>query len=226
MKSIQQHITERLKLTKDRVNSKYKYFPKNLKELREAIAQIIHDKGNKNADVIDLNIIDTSNVDNMNKLFAYFNREYMNNKYEIDISQWDVSNVKDMSCMFMRSDFNGDISRWNVSHVETMEGMFSFSEFNNDISQWNVLNVKNMNSMFTSSKFNQDISDWNVSHLKSMGAMFYGSKFNQDISQWNISQVENMSNIFAFSDFNKDLTPWADILNKKVDFDDIQKYVK
>ena len=226
MKSIQQHITERLQLNKDRVNSKYKYFPTDLKELRNAIAQIIHDKGNKNADVIDLNIIDTSNVDNMHKLFANFNSALMNNKYTVDISQWDVSHVKDMSYMFLHSDFNGDISAWDVSRVEDMMGMFSFSEFNNDISRWNVSSVKHMDSMFTSSKFNQDISEWNVSHVVSMGCMFYNSKFNQDISQWNISNVEQMSNIFAHSKFNKDLTPWAKIRNKKADYADIAEFIK
>ena len=34
-----------------------------------------------------------------------------------DISNWDVSNVVDMSRMFRDSEFNGDISNWDVSNV-------------------------------------------------------------------------------------------------------------
>ena len=41
-----------------------------------------------------------------------------------DISKWNVSNVKDMNCMFAYSKFNGDISNWDVSNVEYTKGMF------------------------------------------------------------------------------------------------------
>ena len=39
-------------------------------------------------------------------------------KFNRDISNWDVSNVKDMSKMFEDNKyFNGDISRWNPKSV-------------------------------------------------------------------------------------------------------------
>ncbi len=41
------------------------------------------------------------------------------------ISEWDVSNVTDMSYIFCDSDFNGDISKWNVSNVTNMNDMFT-----------------------------------------------------------------------------------------------------
>jgi surface protein len=44
---------------------------------------------------------------------------------KMDISKWDVSNVKDMSFMFTRSKFNGDISKWKVRKVKYMDYMFS-----------------------------------------------------------------------------------------------------
>ena len=34
MKTIQQHISERLQLSKDRINNKYEYFPKTKEELQ------------------------------------------------------------------------------------------------------------------------------------------------------------------------------------------------
>ena len=42
------------------------------------------------------------------------------------ISNWDVSNVTDMSFMFKGSSFNQDLSSWDVSNVADFEG---FSEY-------------------------------------------------------------------------------------------------
>ena len=40
--------------------------------------------------------------------------------------------------------FNQDISNWDVSNVKNMSEMFiGCGEFNSDISNWNVSNVKN-----------------------------------------------------------------------------------
>ena len=150
MKSIQQHITERLQLNKDRVR-RYEYYSKTKDELHEIIDKITEQ--HKGDEVIDLNIIDTSEITDMSGLFAYM-------KYNYDISQWNVSNVTNMEGMFYGSSFNNDISEWNVSHVENMECMFKFSKFNQDISKWNVSNVKNMSFMFSGSTFNQDLTPW------------------------------------------------------------------
>ena len=65
-----------------------------------------------------------------------------------DISDWDVSNVTNMTCMFYDSKFNGDISNWDVSNVTSMQLMFFNSKFNSDISSWDVSNVTDMYNMF------------------------------------------------------------------------------
>jgi surface protein len=44
------------------------------------------------------------------------------------ISDWDVSNVTDMSYMFKQSQFKGDISEWDVSNVTDMTQMFYESQ--------------------------------------------------------------------------------------------------
>jgi len=59
-----------------------------------------------------------------------------------DISQWDVSEVTDMSCMFRYSQFDGDISQWDVSQVTR------YRQFDEDISRWDVSKVTNMSCMF------------------------------------------------------------------------------
>jgi uncharacterized protein YeaO (DUF488 family) len=43
---------------------------------------------------------------------------FMSSEFNGDISNWDVSNVKDFNRMFTRSKFSGDIRKWNISPAE------------------------------------------------------------------------------------------------------------
>ena len=99
----------------------YTYFPKSKQELIDIIYELL-DKGISN-----FNCIDTSKIRNMSNLFFYknFNRKQKSILKDIDISNWDVSNVKDMTCMFSECiSFNCDLSKWNVSNVKDMDKMF------------------------------------------------------------------------------------------------------
>ena len=70
-----------------------------------------------------LNDIDTRRITDMNFLFQSFNRIQ-----NIDISLWNVSNVKSMTGMFYNCYyFNSVLSRWDVSKVKNMTDMFSNS---------------------------------------------------------------------------------------------------
>ena len=128
--------------------------------------------------------------------------------FNTDLSYWNVSNVKNMSFMFGRTNFNKDISNWDVSNVTDMKWMFSSSNFNQDISNWDVSNVTNTDSMFSSTPFNQDISSWDVSNVTKTDYMFFMSEFNQDIGSWNVSNVSNMYHMFRESPFNQDISSW------------------
>lgn len=102
----------------------------------------------------------------------------------------DTSLVTDMSGLFYENEFCAgiDISRWNVSNVKNMSHMFAISAFDGDISNWDVSNVTAMNSMFEYCKaFNSDIGNWDVSNVMFMTYMFHRAEnFNQDISKWEI----------------------------------------
>ena len=194
----------------------YKYRPKTKEELVKAIKREIYEvqgtKDNPNWQA-DLNCIDTSLITDMSFLFAPHNPEYDVNGYGLEkfngnISEWNVNNVTNMSWMFYKLKFNRDISKWNVSNVKNMAGMFAHSKFNRDISKWNVSNVENMLAMFSNSEFNYDISNWDVSNVKNMNWMFKNSQFNGNISNWNVSNVENMSFMFYNSQFNGDTGSW------------------
>lgn len=139
------------------------YFATN-KNINKLVINAIKKEGPK----VDLNFIDVSLVTDMSGLFSFFSRqEELATSFDGDISEWDVSNVIEMSSMFAGSKFNGDLSKWNVSNVKQMYSMFSRSRFNGDISKWDVSKVESMDEMFAGSQFNGDISGWNVAHVKS-----------------------------------------------------------
>ena len=192
MKTINTYINEKLHLTAKR---QYTCQPKSKKELQDIILQRIKDDGNE----CDLNDIDVSKITDMSDLFTTYDNKIFKN-FNGDISQWDVSNVKNMYAMFFEcANFNKDISQWNVSNVEDMNGMFlRCSKFNCDISGWDVSNAKYMTEMFYECKnFNCDISRWNVSNVKGMMSMFKGcKKFNQNLDTWDVSNVEIMEDAF------------------------------
>ncbi|WP_206335998.1 BspA family leucine-rich repeat surface protein [Mesoplasma coleopterae] len=129
------------------------------------------------------------------------------------ISNWDTSNVTNMSGMFSNAHaFNHDISGWDTSNVTNMSDMFSYaSMFNHDISGWDTSNVTDMSGMFKNAlDFDQDISGWDTSKVTNMSDMFsYASMFNQDISGWDTSKVTNMSDMFSYASmFNHDISGW------------------
>ena len=134
------------------------------------------------------------------------------NQFNQGISNWDISNVTDMSAMFSTSPFNQDIGDWDTSNVTNMSGMFySTTAFNQNIGSWDTSSVTNMSGMFYSATaFNQNIGSWDTSSVTRMDIMFSrASAFNGDISSWDTSSVTNMSGMFSSaSAFNGDISSW------------------
>ena len=159
--------------------------------------------------------LDVSSLTNRIKCddFSYLFNELTEVKHIIGLEDWDVSNVKNMECMFCGcKNFNSDLSKWNVSNVENMSSMFEGCEkFNSDLSNWDVSSVRYMNGMFQGcEKFNSDLSKWNVSNVENMSSMFEGcEKFNSDLSNWDVNKVTNMSYMFnGCKKFNSNLSEW------------------
>lgn len=173
MKSLNNYINERLKISNE-TNPDHNYFPQTKDELLDILEKLLEERG---CDA-DLNDIDVSQITNMNALFHPIKLKATKIR-NIDISQWDVSNVTDMSWMFTdREHFNADLSQWNVSRVNNMSGMFeNCFKFNSDLSLWDVSNCKMMNRMFFFCKrFNSNLSNWKVNTNCKLYSMFTGCK--------------------------------------------------
>ena len=118
-KSLTLYITEYIikkKLDKP-INSQnnYKYFPETKQELIKNIQELL----NKN--IHNFNCIDTSAITDMSKLFCNEGFEKIN----FNVSEWDVSNVENMSRMFIDCEkFDCDLSDWNTLNVKYADDMF------------------------------------------------------------------------------------------------------
>ncbi|WP_285015601.1 BspA family leucine-rich repeat surface protein [Lactococcus garvieae] len=132
------------------------------------------------------------------------------------ISNFDTSNVTDMSFMFRggKSLMNLDLSSFDLSNVTSMFGMFEgvSSLTNLDLSSFDTSSVTTMTAMFreASSLRDLDLSGFDTSNVTDMSYMFEGaSSFtNLDLSGFDTSNVTNMYRMFngASSLTNLDLS--------------------
>ena len=82
------------------------------------------------------------------ELAKIIGRRIVNEGYECDLNDIDVSLITEMNSLFYQSKFNGDISKWDVSKVTNMQRMFQDSSFNQDISKWKINRACNITDMF------------------------------------------------------------------------------
>lgn len=143
MNNIKEYIFEKLHLNKDiKTKDEFKYVPEDKSDLRILVRKLIAKRGD-NADLSD---IDTHRIKDMSYLFH--NEKDIKN---INISNWDTSNVTNMERMFYGCyKFNSDISSWDVSNVTNMDKMFSQClEFNQDLDNWKINDKCSMNWIFS-----------------------------------------------------------------------------
>lgn len=95
-----------------------------------------------------------------------------------------------------------DVSEWNVENVVNMSSAFEYCSAltSLNVSNWNTSSIKNMYSLFErcSSLQSLDLSKWDTSKVYRMIRMFYGctSLTTLDISNFDSSSIESMSYMF------------------------------
>ena len=140
-------------------------------------------------------------MSSVTSLFLAFNNSGLK---QINVSNWDTSNVTNMSNTFSHCELltSIDVSKWNTSKVTNMEGMFVDCNLlaSVDVSKWNTSKVTDMASMFSGCGTLQsiDVSKWNTSNVTDISGMFFGcgSLHSVDITGWDTSKVTNMTRLF------------------------------
>ena len=132
-----------------------------------------------------LNLFDTSNVEDMSGMFSSTPKLKNIN----GTKDWDTSRVTDMSSLFEDSGISSinPISNWDVSHVENMQLMFRNTKNLRTVhgldENWNTKNVTDMSSMFEGGAIESadGIRNFKTRNVNNMSHMFY--------------QAHNLSNV-------------------------------
>jgi surface protein len=129
---------------------------------------------------------------------------YCSDITEIDFSDFDTSNITDMSRMFYncKNLESLDVTNFNTSKVTDMSWMFSgcISLTSLDVTNFNTSKVTNMANMFyeCSALTSLDVTKFDTSSVTTMRCMFYNcsSLASLDVSNFNTSNVTDMSYMF------------------------------
>ena len=150
-------------------------------------------------EIENINLLDTSNVISMNRMF-----DGCSKLTNLDVSKFDTSNVTNMDCMFRScsSLTSLDVSKFDTSNVTNMSYMFSFCSrlTSLDVSNFDTSKVTDMSGMFyeCNSLTSLDVSKFDTSNVTDMGHMFLfcNRLTSLDVSNFDTSQVTNMSGMF------------------------------
>ena len=193
------------------------YFIVNEALLREFTTTGSFTTGGTNYTPVDESCLCTSRVTNMGTIFK---NTALNNTqtFNIDISNWDVSNVISFQEMFNGAQaFNQDIGNWDTSSATNMIGMFRGAvAFNQNLNNWNTSSLTRLDRTFMNARdFNNGVTagvsttlSWDVSNVTRMEETFYKAiSFNANLSGWDTGKVTNMKSVFRDTDaFNNGAT--------------------
>ena len=131
-------------------------------------------------------------------------RGYIKYISNIDLSNFDTSNVTDMSSMFkgMYGFTSLDVSNFDTSNVTDMSSMFqgTWQLVSLNLLNFNTSKVKKMNSMFNGSSLpSLNLSSFNTSSVTDMNKMFYNMMklTSLDLSNFDTTNVIDMSGMFS-----------------------------
>ena len=155
--------------------------------------------------IVGANLLDTSNVTTMNRMF-----QLASSLRSVDVSTWNTSKVTTLQGMFDRASSLTALAceNWDTSNVTNMGAVFqgAIGIISLDLSKWKTDKVTNMSSMFMSQESLGemalttvgDISGWNVSKVTTMANMFKycTNLISLNLSNWNVSQVTTFKGMF------------------------------
>lgn len=126
---------------------------------------------------------------------------------ELVITEWDVSEVTDLSGLFEGFSLFNQPLNWDTRKVKRMIATFhGCRKFNQEL-KWETGNVTNLSHTFSMcSAFNKPLN-WDTSQVVTMVGMFQGgSAFNQPLGHFDTRNVEYMNTMFEeSSEFNQPL---------------------
>ena len=145
------------------------------------------------------------NTDSSKMFYLASSEQKIKNVLEIDLSNFDTSNVTDMSYMFygMSNLTTLDLSNFNTSQVMDMKYMFTymFNLTTLDLSSFNTFKVTDMNHMFSATRnlTTLDLSNFDTSKVINMQYMFSGMRnlTTLNLSNFDTSKVTNMYGMFG-----------------------------
>ena len=185
--------------------------PTTKKELQNALMDWTYDDEESENKYGPINKWDISLLDDLSYLFGdthyetyhrHIDNELFEPMFNEDISNWNVTNVKNMEGLFMNLQyFNQPLNDWDVSNVENMSNMFAGCMFFvQPLDKWNTSKVTNMSRMFGATyayyglhtcRFNQNINNWDVSNVNDMSCMFCDCLYyDKPLDNWNLSNVK------------------------------------
>ena len=147
---------------------------------------------------INLLNINTTHVIEMSNMFRNIS------SIELDLSDFDTSNVESMWEMFSESKLKTikGLEYFDTSKVTSMNNMFSYSELEQiDVSNFDTSNVTDMRRMFGNNKVIKIIGleNFNTSKVTDMIWMFSNSLIKElDLSNFDLTNA-NLSQIFIYA---------------------------
>ena len=182
------------------------------KELCAVINDIIQQELENNAKgiTLDLNHIDVSELTTINCLLYNQRNTAINNRFdiikEIDISEWDVSNVESFAQAFtnikkVEKIYLPEISSKKLENIQNMFlGCYNLREIIN-IEKLCVNPILYASRAFANCHTLEriDVSSWNMTKCQSTNAMFINClnlKSIGDITNWNPTNVQYISSMF------------------------------
>ena len=164
-------------------------------------------------------------VETREQLETIILERYHNNKSFIDLTDIDISELKNLSRIFGR--LNNlevvDISGWDTSNVTNMAYMFSRCKNLKNIigiENLDVSKLKIANSMFymCENLVELDLTNWNPILMKTAWSMFYrcsNLKIIKNVENWQLPNIKDVSYMFCdCAKLDVDLSNW-DLTNIK-----------